>query len=154
MAGTAIGTAYVELKKALRAVDADVWGERVPDITIGRRKDTGHEAVILGPVNGDGQSWSAIGARTRDEVFSIDIFILGTWPGLDPDEATVRAWALWAVVADVLAEAVTTSPIATDVGAWNAELKSPRGIPTEEDHGAGYVIESAVRFTARLKATP
>lgn len=100
--------------------------------------------VLIGDGSGD-EEWGAIGNKRRDEEYTLNLFIGSAWPGDDALDAKDRAWAIWQVIDDVLAEnsrnfrdnargVLFTQPVATQFG------------PTVEDEGAGHTINAVVRF--------
>lgn len=112
-------------------------------------RDGSREVVMLGQIRGD-QEFTALGARSRDEDYTVDLFVVVRWPGDDAITAMQRAWQLFAVVEELLSSA---GHIATGQAAgvlW-CELQRPQGTPTTEPEGAGHVITSAVRFRSRIR---
>ncbi len=152
MAGSTVPSAIRNLLDALEAVDATAWaGHAPPAIELGIDGDS-TEMVTLGIVDGD-EEWVALGSNKRDEQFDVDLFVIVRTPGLTPLEALDRAWHLWGVVDDAIT--ARAQELAQSSGAMWAQMKRPRGVPTVEGtEGAGYVVQSAVRFRARRSTTP
>lgn len=121
---------------------------RPVQVKIGPGRDLEDQVLMLGDVVGD-QEWSHIGARKRDEDYTIELYVLVAVPGDDDLEAAQRAWGLFAQVSNLLRQPENVA-LASSAGVlWN-ELKNPTGVPTVETEGHGYAIESAVRFRTRI----
>lgn len=134
------------LLDALRAVPAEDWGPSVPYIDIGRKRELDRETVMLMRVRGD-ESFVAIDGRHKDQDFEQSIFVLVSNPTATSTEAMDRAYAIWAIVERTLR---ANKAIGRETGILWQEIKSPSGTPTIETQGRGYVIESAIRFRARI----
>lgn len=112
-------------------------------------RDMGREVILLGQIRGD-QEFTAIGARSRDEDYTVDMFVVVRWPGDNGLQAMDRAWQIFAQIELLLASPQYVALAQSAGVAWN-ELKRPQGTPTTEDEGAGHVIASAVRFRSRIR---
>lgn len=137
--------AIAQLHALLEGAD---WPERKPQVTLGVTKDLAREVVLLGDWESE-QEWAPFGQRRRDEDATLEIFVLVAWPGYSALEAMRRAFALFAVIESLLRD---PDHIATGREAgvlWN-EIRNPRGRATVEDDGYGYVVQSGVRFRARI----
>jgi hypothetical protein len=146
MADPTPGTVIPALLDVLE--NAVEWPSPGPQVTLGSNPNLENQVVMLGVVDGD-EDWAQIGGRKRDEDYTVDLFVLVSVPGDSALEACTRAWDLFARISATLRD---PDHIATghDAGVlWN-EVKRPRGVPTIEAEGHGYVIESAVRFRARI----
>lgn len=143
---SAYRAAVKSLLAALKAVPAEDWGPSKPFIDIGRKKTLDRETVIIGTITGD-QEWVALGGRTKDEDFRVALFVLVANPAADGTEALDRAYDIFGVIETVLRE---DKAIAREDGIMWQEMKTPKGTPTIETNGRGYVIESAVRFRSRI----
>lgn len=130
-------------------LDAIEWeGRRVDVLLTSDVWDQSRECVLLGEVRGD-QEWALLGARSKDEEFTVDLFVVVRWPGHVRLEAATRAWEILAQVERLLADPAYIA-LAQSAGVqWNA-LTSPIGTPTVEDEGAGYVVKAMVKFKSRI----
>jgi hypothetical protein len=145
MASSAIPHAVAGLHDHLTRL---TWPERDPQVTLGWPKELDREVVMLGPAAGD-QEWSHVGARTREERFTVALYVMVGWPGHTALDAMERAWSLFAVIEESLRDPDHIA-VARNAGVLWSEIKNPQGAPTIEDDGYGYVLESAIGFTARI----
>lgn len=148
-----IPVAYRELQRVLSAVD---WPARLGqsdaavDVEIASElRDEGREIVLIGQVRGD-QEFTALGAKHRDEDYTISLFVVVRYPGDSGLAALERAWQLWAVVESLLSSADYIALGQSQGVLWN-ELVNPIGTPTHEPEGSGYVVTSGVRFRSRIR---
>ena len=138
------------------AIDGISWTDRSVGVTSDVQVEIstevanlGREVVLLGQVRGE-QEYTSIGARTRDEDYTIDLWVIIRWPGDTGLEALARAWQVWAEVESLLSSAPHITLGQASGVLWN-ELKTPVGTPTNEDAGAGYVIRSGVKVRSRIR---
>ena len=113
-------------------------------------RDVGSESVLIGQLRND-EEFSALGARSRDEDYEIAFYVQIRWPGDTAREAAERAWQLFGVIERLIASDDYIA-LGSEFGVLWQEIRSADGTPTrEDDGGAGYVIESALRVQSRIR---
>lgn len=109
----------------------------------------GREAVLIGQVRGS-QEYTAMGARSRDEDFRIEMFVVIRFPGDTALEAALRAWQLFGVLERLFTSAEYIAMGERAGVLWN-EFVDLVGTPTAEDEGSGHVIQSHLRVRSRIR---
>jgi hypothetical protein len=133
----------------ITALKQATWTGEPPQVCYGNPRNPTREDVIVGDTSQEGddqQDWAAIGNRQRDETYALNLVIDVTTPGADCQVAVERAFALFAVVEDVL----RTTPTMGVAGVVVGDLRQPVHIESQTDEGWVVSIESAARVQARI----
>lgn len=150
---TVVDRLLVLLNAATWPTSAD-WPD-VPQVTDSDPDEPERQVVLVGDTFAEGdddQEWAAVGARTRDERYAVNVNVMVMTPGLTIGEARARAFALLAVVEQTLIDNVTLGIAATpNLQIIAVQLRQPTHRQGVLDEGRGCVIETAVRVTARLR---
>jgi hypothetical protein len=139
----------------LTLLNAATWPTSKPQISDSDPDQPGREIVIVGDTYAEGedsQEWSAVGARTRDERYTIRLDVKVLTPGLTVTQARNRAFALFSIVEQTLIENVTAAVSSTpSLQVVQLSLRQPTHRQGAIAEGQGCVIESGVRVHARLR---
>ncbi len=137
-------------KQALvAALQAATWPVSNPQVSYGPPRNETREDVIVGDTAQEGgaeRQWAALGNRSIDEEYALNLWVIVTNPGDTCKAATDRAFALYDVVQSVL----RTTPGLGVTGITASSLAQAEHTESLTDEGFVCTIESAVRVTARI----
>jgi len=114
------------------------------------------EHIIIGevPESHSDQTWAALGFRTRDETYTLDVVIRVEVPGVDCDDAQAEAYRLLAAIeTDLRAAGAVNLGLAADRGVIAVEVSIPSDVLVMTDEGAACAVKFSLRVKARLGTT-
>lgn len=130
------------------ALEAATW-DGMPQISYGPPLAGTREDVIVGDTAQEGgaeRDWAALGNRSIDEQYVLNLWVVVTNPGDTCKFATERAFALYDVVQSVL----RATPGLGVTGIVASSLAQAEHTESLTDEGFVCTIESAVRVQARI----
>lgn len=132
--------------RLVERLDAAEWPGDRPQVTYGWPRDEQRELVaVVGTSERSEQTTAALGGRSRNEDYGLQVIITVQNPGLTQQQATERAFELLGVVEDVLRD----DPTLGLGGLFVAEIDQPdlREAPAAE----GYVAQVLARVRVRAR---
>ena len=140
----ATSTVPVVLNAIVVALDANASLDNV-QVSYGHPgRDLEREAVWLAGTDNDA-GWAMLGARKRDETYSLLGAVFAHSVSGTQKQATDRAFVLFGVVEDVLRANVTVSG-----NVIQAEVKPRQYTPGQDDEGRYAIIEFSIDVLARI----
>jgi hypothetical protein len=138
---------------AVRARLVALLEAALPDaqISYGHPGDTmDRETIFLGQARGS-HSLATVrsGRRTRDEEYTIDVWVATTAVGPTPQEASERAWTLAAELEDVCADDATLGL----PGVLWARIDDWQDTPTFDDERRGWATTLRIGVAVRSRLT-
>lgn len=144
------GSTIPAFKRALvAALDVATWAGGAPQVCYGPPLEGTREDVIVGDTAQEGDSdrrWAALGNRSIEEQYALNLWVIVTNPGETCQVATERAFALYDVVQAVL----RVTPGMGVTGVTASSLAQAEHTESVTDEGFVCTIESAVRVEARI----
>ncbi len=131
------------------ALAAATWPGDVPQICYGPPRAGTREDVIVGDTAQEGgadREWAAIGNRSIDEAYALNLAVIVTTPGRTCKAATERAFEIFDVIQDV----IRTTPGLGVVGVTVSSIAQPEHLESLTDEGFVVELDSAVRVQARI----
>jgi hypothetical protein len=123
------------------------WPGPAPTVSYGWPREIDREVVMVGGTTDGEQEWVSFGPRRRDESYRIELVVQVLRPGFSQQQATERAFALLAVVEDVLR---TTPDLGLGIELTVAELAAPRLREGPDSEGYAAVVTAGVGVRARI----
>jgi hypothetical protein len=135
------------VKSALvTALESATWPGARPTVSWGWPRGDHREMVLVGDTLSSSQRWSHLGARLREEDYTLEVVISVLHPGDTQQEATERAFALLAVIEETL----RSGPNLDLPGITFAEIADPDLAEAPADEGYAAVIVTGIHVTGRI----
>lgn len=121
--------------------------ERQIDVHYGRPRDPSREQIIIGDTASSSQEWALLGNRQRQEDYEIELQVRVMRPGDSQQEATERAFEIFAGVELEL----RTYPTLNVPGVISVQIATPSLIEgVWDDQGFAALVDCALRISARI----
>lgn len=143
MSSSSVPTVKAALVELLEAAS---WPAPRPAVSYGWPREVPREIVQVGGTTQGEQTWAAFGTRKRDETYRLEIAVQVIHPGQSQRAATERAFALLAVIEDVLRDHPTLGLADTLV----AEIANPQLREGPEIEGYAAVVTAGIGVRARI----
>jgi hypothetical protein len=108
------------------------------------------ESVIVGDTDDADQAWASLGARTRTENYSIKVDILILKAYATQQEATERAFDVFADIETALRANVTLGVAGKRIEVQAVPRQLQEGVVDDNGLGYGAVLRTLARVTARI----
>lgn len=143
MSSSSVPTVKAALVELLEAAS---WPAPRPAVSYGWPREVPREIVQVGGTTQGEQTWAAFGTRKRDESYRLELVVQVIHPGQSQRAATERAFALLAVIEDVLRDHPTLGLADTLV----AEIANPQLREGPEIEGYAAVVTAGIGVRARI----